>query len=69
MSEPELLRQITKKEGLIARLEARAARCNLATDLGRALAAKAQTSAVYQRKLLEGLRRRLAASSCRTPRT
>jgi hypothetical protein len=56
----ELRQQISKKQVAIARLEAKAARCNTATDLGRALAARAEASTVLQRKLLARLRERLA---------
>jgi hypothetical protein len=50
-----LSKQIAKRQRAIARFEAKAVRCNLATDLGRAVATRADDSAKYHRKQLEKL--------------
>ncbi len=63
MTNAELQKLIEKKLALIARLEAKAARCNVATALGRALASRAETSAAYHRKLVAGLRNRLGMTA------
>jgi hypothetical protein len=57
----DLRKLIVKKQAAISRLEAKASRCNTATALGLAIATRAETSALYQRKLLEKLVRQLAA--------
>jgi hypothetical protein len=50
-----LSKQIAKRQRAIARFEAKAVRCNVATDLGRAVATRADDSAKYHRKHLEKL--------------
>lgn len=55
MTDLDLSKQIAKRERAIARFEAKAARCNVATDLGRAIATRADDSAKYHRKHLEKL--------------
>jgi hypothetical protein len=55
MSDSDLSKQIAKRQRSIARFEAKAARCNVATDLGRAIATRAEDSARYHRKHLEKL--------------
>jgi hypothetical protein len=50
-----LSKQIAKRQRAIARFEAKAVRCNVATDLGRAVATRAEDSAKYHRKHLEKL--------------
>jgi hypothetical protein len=50
-----LSKQIAKRQRAIARFEAKAVRCNVATDLGRAIATRAEDSARYHRKHLEKL--------------
>jgi hypothetical protein len=57
----DLRRQIAKREAAISRLEAKAGRCNTASEIGRALATRAEGSAAYNRKLLLRLRERLQA--------
>jgi hypothetical protein len=55
MSNVELRKQIARRQQAISRFEAKAARCNLATELGRAVAARAEKSAMHHRKHLEKL--------------
>jgi hypothetical protein len=55
MSDSDLSKQIAKRQRAIARFEAKAARCNVATDLGRVIATRADDSARYHRKHLEKL--------------
>lgn len=55
MSDSDLSKQIAKRQRAIARFEAKAVRCNVATDLGRAIATRAEDSARYHRKHLEKL--------------
>jgi hypothetical protein len=61
VTQQELCQQIAKKLATISRLEAKARRCNTDSELGRALAARAENSATHQRKLLGKLQERLAA--------
>jgi hypothetical protein len=55
MTDSDLSKQIAKRQRAIARFEARAVRCNVATDLGRAIATRAEDLARYHRKHLEKL--------------
>jgi hypothetical protein len=55
MTDSELSQQIAKRKRAIARFEEKAARCNTGTDLGRAVATRAEDSAKYHRKHLEKL--------------
>jgi hypothetical protein len=55
MTDLDLSKQIAKRQRAIARFEAKAVRCNVATDLGRAVAMRAEDSARYHRKHLEKL--------------
>ena len=55
MTEQELSKQIAKRQRAVARLEEKTARCNVATELGRAVATRAEDSAKYHRKHLEKL--------------
>jgi hypothetical protein len=60
MTDVDLLsKQIAKRQRAIARFEAKAVRCNVATDLGRAIATRAEDSARYHRKHLEKLHEQL----------
>jgi hypothetical protein len=55
MTDSDLSKQIAKRLRAIARFEAKAVRCNVTTDLGRAIATRAEDSARYHRKHLEKL--------------
>ncbi len=50
-----LSKQIAKRQRAIARFEAKAVRCNVASDLGRAIATRAEDSARYHQKHLAKL--------------
>jgi hypothetical protein len=59
MKDLELREQVAKRQRAIARFEQKAARCNLSTELGQAVATRAVNSAKYHRKHLEQLQTRL----------
>jgi hypothetical protein len=59
MTDSDLSKQIARRQRAIARFEAKAVRCNVATDLGRAIATRAEDSARYHRKHLEKLHEQL----------
>jgi hypothetical protein len=65
MSATDLPKQIARMQQSIARLEAKAARCNGGTELGRAIAIRAEKSATHYRKHLEKLQHQIDASSAR----
>jgi hypothetical protein len=52
MTDPDLWKQIARRQRAIARFDEKAARCNVATDLGRAVATRAEDSANYHRRRL-----------------
>jgi hypothetical protein len=62
MSAPDLPKQIARMQQSIARLEAKAARCNGGTELGRAVAIRAEKSATHYRKHLEKLQQQMHAA-------
>jgi hypothetical protein len=61
MNTTDLPKQIARMQQSIARLEAKAARCNGGTELGRAVATRAEKSATHYRKHLEKLQQQLNA--------
>jgi hypothetical protein len=61
MSATDLPKQIARMQQSIARLEAKAARCNAGSELGRAVATRAEKSATHYRKHLEKLRHQMQA--------
>lgn len=61
MTATDLPKQIARIQQSIARLEAKAARCNGGTELGRAVAVRAEKSATHYRKHLEKLQHQLQA--------
>ena len=65
MNDSELRKEIAKRQQAISRLEARAARCNLDTELGRSVATRAEKSALHHRKHLEKLQVQMSDLSSR----
>jgi hypothetical protein len=63
MNTTDLPKQIARMQQSIARLEAKAARCNGGTELGRAVATRAEKSATHYRKHLEKLQQLQALCS------
>jgi hypothetical protein len=63
MSATDLPKQIARMQQSIARLEAKAARCNGGTELGRAIAIRAEKSATHYRKHLEKLQHQINSSA------
>jgi hypothetical protein len=63
MTATDLPKQIARMQQSIARLEAKAARCDGGTELGRAVAVRAEKSATHYRKHLEKLQHQLQAAA------
>jgi hypothetical protein len=59
MTSADLQVQIAKRQRAITRFEEKAARCNAATELGRAVATRAERAATHHRKVLGKLQNQL----------
>jgi hypothetical protein len=59
MTSADLQIQIAKRQRAITRFEEKAARCNAATELGRAVATRAARAATHHRKVLGKLQNQL----------